>query len=101
MARRAAKVDANQPKIVKALRQAGATVTPTHTAGAGFPDLTVGYRGVTYLMEVKDGSKPPSARELTDPQIEWHDSWRGQVAIVNDVDEALAVLGIKHRGQVS
>jgi len=99
--RRAAKVDANQPEIVKALRRVGASVTPTHTAGEGFPDLAVGFRGANYLIEVKDGSKPPSARKLTPPQQEWHVTWGGQVAVVKDVDEALAVLGLEVRGKVS
>ena len=101
MTRRAARIDANQPEIVKALRRAGATVTPTHTASDGFPDLAVGFRGVNYLIEVKDGDKPPSARELTGPQQEWHVTWGGQVAVVKDVGEALAVLGLNVRGQIS
>ena len=101
MGRYSSKVDRNQPEIVTALRKAGATVTPTHSAGQGFPDLTVGYRGVTYLLEVKDGNKPPSKRKLTDDQVTWHGEWRGQVAVVNDVKEALAVLGIELRGEIS
>lgn len=92
--RRAAKVDRNQAEIVAALRKVGATVTDTSKVGNGFPDLTVGFRGKTYLMEVKDGSKPPSARELTADQIEWHIEWRGgPCAVVNSVDEALAFIG--------
>lgn len=99
--RRAARIDDNQPEIVQALRKVGATVTPTHTAGEGFPDLAVGFQGRNFLMEVKDGSKPPSGQKLTPPQVRWHATWSGQVAVVRDVDEALAVLGIKHRGQIS
>ena len=62
--RRAARVDENQGLIVKALRACGATVRII-TQGDGIPDLLVGYRGHTILMEVKDGNKPPSARQLT------------------------------------
>ena len=94
MPRHAARVDANQTEIVAALRGAGATVTPTHTAGVGFPDLCVGYKGATYLVEVKDGSKPPSARKLTPHQVAWHRDWRGHVAVVTDITEALAVIGV-------
>ena len=93
MVRRAAKVDRNQSEIVDALRKAGATVTPTHTAGAGFPDLCAGYRGKTYLIEVKDGELPPSSRRLTAPQVEWHDEWKGHACVVTCVDEALAAIG--------
>ena len=92
--RRAAKVDANQSEIVAAFRKAGATVTPLHAVGQGCPDLLVGFRGVNYLVEVKDGAKPPSARKLTPDQVSWHDTWRGQVAVVKSAAEALALLGI-------
>lgn len=39
--RTAAKVDANQPEIVQALRQAGFHVCVTSRLGDGFPDLVV------------------------------------------------------------
>jgi hypothetical protein len=39
--------------------------------GCGCPDLLVGYRGKWWLAEVKDGEKPPSARELTDAEKRW------------------------------
>jgi len=86
--RRAARVDANQPAIVQALRAAWATVTPTHTVGQGFPDLVVGFRGRTVLLEVK----LPHAG-LTDDEAQWHAQWRGEAYIVHDVDEALRALG--------
>lgn len=90
--RRAARIDANQPAIVKALRAIGCSVTETSGVGGGFPDLAVGFRKRTTLLEVKDGSKPPSARELTPDQVLWHISWRGQVAVVTSVEEAIAAV---------
>ena len=93
MARRAAKVDRNQAEIVAALRKVGCTVAQTHTAGEGFPDLAVGYRGKTFLLEVKDGSLSPSRQSLTTPQVKWHEEWRGHVAIVRSIDEAFAAVG--------
>lgn len=99
--RRAAKVDENQPEIVQALRKAGATVTPLHAVGSGCPDLLVGWKNSNLLVEVKDGAKPPSARKLTKDQQEWHATWAGQVVVVKDIDEALNVLGIEHKGQIS
>lgn len=87
---RAAKVDRNQADIVDALRRIGATVQPLHTVGDGVPDLLVGYRMATILLEVKDGTKPPSARRLTDDQIAWHGAWKGgPLAVVCDVDSAI------------
>jgi hypothetical protein len=88
--RRAAKIDANQPAIVKALRALGAFVQPLHTVGDGCPDLLVAFRGQTLLVEVKDGSKPPSARSLTEDQQKWHAEWiGGPLAVVTDVDGAI------------
>jgi len=90
--RRAARVDANQDQIVSALRACGATVRVV-TQGDGLPDLLVGYRGYTILMEVKDGRKPPSARKLTEEEEKFFMNWKGgMLAIVNSVDEALELL---------
>ena len=90
--RRAAKVDQNQPEIVAALRKIGATVQPLHGVGAGCPDILVGYRGRNLLVEIKDGSKPPSARKLTPDQVEWHINWRGQVAVADSIGAAIAII---------
>ena len=62
---RAARIDANQPEIVKALRDVGAFVQSLATIGKGCPDLLVAFRGKWHVLEVKDGAKPPSARKLT------------------------------------
>jgi hypothetical protein len=91
--RRAAKVDRNQAEIVEALRRVGATVEPLHQVGKGCPDLLVGFRGRNILIEVKDWKQPPSGRKLTPDQVEWHAGWKGQIAMVEDVDAALAVIG--------
>lgn len=90
--RYAARVDANQTQIVSALRAAGATVQSLSAVGQGCPDLLVGHQGKNYLMEVKDGKKPPSERKLTSDQIVWHFHWNGVVTVVNSVDEALQQL---------
>lgn len=88
----AARVDANQDQIVSVLRAAGAIVRIV-TQGNGLPDLLVGYRGNTILMEVKDGKKPPSARKLTEAEQKFFDEWRGgALYIVESVDEALDIL---------
>ena len=99
--RRAARVVANQSDIVEALRVVGCTVQPLHAVGQGVPDLLVGFRGQNLLIEVKDGSKPPSRRRKTEDQVIWHDAWRGQVAVVRNVQEALEAVGIPFRGMIS
>lgn len=92
--RRAAKIDDNQRVIVDALRSAGCDVESLAAVGRGVPDLLVGVGGVNYLLEVKDGSKPPSRQKLTSHQKTWHATWRGQVAVVSTIKEALDAVGI-------
>lgn len=87
--RRAAKTDANQEEIVAALRKIGASVQPLHAVGKGCPDILVGWRGMNSVLEIKDGSKPPSARKLTDDQEKWHAEWRGQVTVVENIEQAI------------
>lgn len=95
--RRAARTDRNQADIVFALRGVGATVQPLHAVGQGCPDLLVGYQGQNHLLEVKDGTKPPSARKLTERQIEWRQAWRGNCCVVKNEEEALTVIGARIR----
>lgn len=91
--RRAAKVDANHEEIVNALRSHGATVQSLAAIGKGCPDLLVGYKGHTLLIEVKDGSKPPSGRRLTEDQQKWMCQWTGStLAVVTDVPGVLTLL---------
>ena len=100
--RRAAATDRNQAEIVAALRAIGCTVQPLHSIGRGCPDLLCGFRGRNILIEVKDGELPPSGRKLTADQVEWHGGWKGQVAVVEDADAAIAVVtGVEIRGVVS
>jgi len=89
---RAARIDANQPKIVALLRKAGVTVQPVHTVGGGVPDLLCAFLGLNFLVEVKDGAKIPSAQKLTPDQIEWHKNWGAPVHIVNSEQAALEIV---------
>jgi len=88
------RADSNQAEIVAALRDVGATVQHLHEVGKGCPDLLVGYRGFNYLLEVKDGKKPPSARELTKKEHKWHVEWKGNVQIVLNPEGALRAIGV-------
>jgi hypothetical protein len=96
--RQAARTDANQKQIVEALRKAGYTVEVTSQVGKGFPDIIVGGihkatgKRANWLLEIKDGSQPPSKRKLTPDETAWHEKWRGLVFVVNNLEEALTVL---------
>jgi hypothetical protein len=89
--RRAARRDNGEQDIIKAMRAEGAFVKAINDEGAF--DLLCCYNGRTLLLEIKDGSKPPSARRLTSAEQKFHDEWPGNnLYIVNSVDEALALL---------
>ena len=92
--RKVCRVDSNQQAIVAALRQHGCTVQHLHQLGQGAPDLLVGHGGYNYLIEIKDGSKPPSKQRLTPDEQQWHQSWCGQVAVVSNVDQAINLIGL-------
>ena len=86
----AKKVDRNQAEIVKAYRDLGFSVYSCAPMGKGFPDLVVGIYGITDLVEVKDGEKPPSARKLTPDQVTFFNDWKGSVRVVNNIDDVAA-----------
>lgn len=94
--RRAAKVDDNQEGIVTGLEAIGASVESMAALGAGFPDLLVGFRRVTYVMEVKNPGQPPSKRKLTPAQSVWHSTWRGApVVVIETLEDAFEAIGYK------
>ena len=87
------RTDRNHAEIINALRKIpNLSVFSTHEVGKGFPDIVIGYKGINYLIEIKDGNKPPSARKLTDSEVEFHLNWKGQIKIVNNLDEVLNLL---------
>lgn len=84
------RIDANQTEIVSALRAAGATVRSLAALGCGVPDLLVGWQGVNYLVEVKNLAG--RGDKLTPAEDEFITTWRGQVAKVLTVNDALRLL---------
>lgn len=92
--RKAAKVDANQTQVVSVLRGYGASVQSLAAVGKGVPDLLVGYRGKTYLLEVKNGNKFASQTKLTPDQQDWHLQWKGDkpVIVYSPTDAVKAIL---------
>lgn len=85
--RYAARVDANQEQIVSALRAAGAYVWVI-----GLPvDLLVGYKGHSFLVEVKSTSK----KRLTKLQADFFENWSGStLARIDCPDAALRMIGV-------
>lgn len=88
----AKRTDSNQTEIVKAFRAAGALVHITSDLGKGFPDLVVGIGSRLKLVEIKDGSKPPSHRCLTPDEKRFHALWEGFSCIVYNVDDVINLI---------
>lgn len=88
----AKRIDANQGVIVRAFRDMGASVQILSSVGKGCPDLIVGVFGINLLVEIKDGDKPPSQRKLTEHEKHFHESWKGQVCIIQSVDDAFMLI---------
>lgn len=117
MTRYARSRDGNEPEIIAALQDAGATVQKLYGMD-GEPDLLVGYEGVTFLIEVKNPSASRSRSKAHDGrtlladevapggefeglsprlsrrQARWHMAWKGQpVAVVETPCDALTEIG--------
>jgi len=71
--------DKNQGPIVEDLRSLPASVTITTGVGRGFPDLVIGWQGITVLGEVKRRPKriTPAVLELRESQEKFRREWRG------------------------
>ena len=86
------RIDLNQKSIVDGLRACGVSVQSLAALGKGVPDILCGHRGRNLVFEVKNPLQPPSKRKLTFAEEEWHDSWRGQVAVIETLEDALKIL---------
>ena len=80
-------MDANQDQIVVALRAAGANVWIISLP----VDLLVGYKGHTFLVEIKRTAKS----RFTPLQRDFFESWcGGTLARVDSPDAALRMIGV-------
>ena len=91
------RTDDNHRPVVDELRaiMPEASVFDASGTGGGFPDLVVGWRGMNYLFELKDGSKSPGKRKLTKAQAALHARWQGHIAVVHSAAE-IAVHMLRH-----
>jgi hypothetical protein len=90
---RPSRVDANQAEIVHALQAMdckGISVADTHEIGKGFPDIVVGYKGLSYMFEIKLPGEKLTPRERI-----FHNYWTGHIRVVYCVDDVLRTVGLK------
>ena len=89
-------MDANQPGIVKALRQ-----IPGVTVEVGHDDILVGYLGKTYWFEIK---RPDCVSkrtgmikdgEITDSEHKRYREWKGHYSFAWELQHILDEIGVK------
>lgn len=115
-----ARIDANQPDLVKLWRDLYLSVHHTHQLGGGFVDAVIGAPGLTVvsrqldpavidfvlkkmgitgyavhvganlLVEIKANDKS----KLTPDEELWHSTWKGQKCIVASEEAARQIVGI-------
>ena len=94
--RHRARTDANHALVREAFHKLGCEVLDLSNVGGGCPDMLVFVRtgrraGSLHLIEVKDGSKSPSHRQLTPAQAEFHKIW--PVHVVDSLEQVLELCG--------
>lgn len=88
---RAARKDSNHNEIANYFLNHGASVGDLSQVKR-LCDLVVGFRGINELVEVKDGSKPPSQQKLTPGEQQFHDRHRGTISVITNLEEAKQLL---------
>ena len=87
----AKRVDLNHQEVVKTLRSLGASVFDASRMGSGFPDLVVGYKQKTVLVEIKSGKQ----KKFTEAQLKFMENWNGSTVIrINDVEGAIRLIKV-------
>ena len=92
---RARRTDTNHGDMLTMARDVGAEVLDLH-ALPGALDALIGYRGVFYLVEIKDGAKTKSKRKLTPAEVQTIDRFRligCPVLVVETTDQLLRAIG--------
>jgi hypothetical protein len=83
------RVDENQKSIIHTFIALGASVIDLSTVGRGCPDLLIGYRGKSVLVEIKSSEKAT----YTEPQIKFMQTWKGgAVSRIDSVDAAIRLI---------
>ncbi len=86
--RRAAKKDANHVEVVSLFRKLGWYVLDIGQL-KNCCDLIVAKDGHGIAIEIKDGSKPKSARKLSEGEQKFKDEWLGVWRLVETNDDVL------------
>lgn len=86
------RTDKNQDEIVKYLRSKGVSVFIASQVGKGFPDLVIGFGGITVLVEIKSGSYG-----LSENQKEFFNTFDGMKCVIRnkeDCDDLISLMQV-------
>ena len=87
---RAARIDKNQPEIVKLFRKLGWYVLIISQL-KNCCDIIVSKNGRTIAVEIKDGEKPPSQQKLSVGEMKFKAEWQGEYRLINCIDDVLSI----------
>lgn len=97
--RKYARQDSNHGDIRSAFESLGCSVCDLSSLGNGCPDLLIGYGGISLPVEIKDGSKPPSARKLTPDEERFKMNWTGGYKLVENLDDVTQTVELLRKWQ--
>jgi hypothetical protein len=89
--------DSNHKEIIEAARSFGAYIVDCAALKNAF-DVLIAFKGKLYVVEIKDGSKPPSKRLLTQGELECKKNFELQginYNVVESVEDLAKLLLLK------
>lgn len=81
------KKDANHNEVQNMFTVHGFRTLDVSSLKCGF-DFIAWKQGQVFIVEVKDGTKPPSATRLTDKEIETEKKYSGEYFVIFSVEQA-------------
>jgi hypothetical protein len=98
---RARRKDANHATVADHIASLGWSVFDLAQYGAPV-DLAIGKHGrygLAALVEIKDGSKPPSKRKITSDGLELFNRWQGPIFVFTSIEDATSQLACFEEGR--
>lgn len=83
--------DPNHAPVMARFRALCPVVEDHSQGGHGYDAIVETARGSFYVVEIKDGTLPPSARRLSPNELKALDRWGHRYKVVLSEDEAIAL----------
>jgi hypothetical protein len=85
--RRASRKDSNHTEIVNHFKLNGFSVHDVKIL-KNCCDIYISKGGMTVAIEIKDGSKCPSQRKLSEGEIKFKEYWQGEYRLIESIHDA-------------